>query len=157
MFFKHTVIYLWLGERGRPSLAGFSLDEADPDWSKAWYLSVTPAAHDYCCIREIGEERQKKRGLYEDQNVGGWILLKWTLGRIGVVWTDLAQARDPWRVLKTKLNSMVWVREWTIPTERPPLVGEVIANSWGRRVPRGQRDGSLRPYSREHKMMNVLE
>jgi hypothetical protein len=23
---------------------------------------------------------------------------------------------------------MVWVREWTIPTERPPLVGEVIAN-----------------------------
>jgi hypothetical protein len=27
-----------------------------------------------------------------------------------------------------KLNSMVWVRERTIPTERPPLVGEVIAN-----------------------------
>jgi hypothetical protein len=25
-------------------------------------------------------------------------------------------------------NSMVWVREWTIPTERPPLIGEVIAN-----------------------------
>jgi hypothetical protein len=23
---------------------------------------------------------------------------------------------------------MVWVREWTIPTERPLLVGEVIAN-----------------------------
>jgi hypothetical protein len=23
---------------------------------------------------------------------------------------------------------MVWVREWTIPTERPPLVGEAIAN-----------------------------
>jgi hypothetical protein len=22
---------------------------------------------------------------------------------------------------------MVWVREWTIPTERPPLAGEVIA------------------------------
>jgi hypothetical protein len=28
-------------------------------------------------------------------------------------------------------NSMVWVRERTIPTERPPLVGEVIANFWG--------------------------
>jgi hypothetical protein len=27
-----------------------------------------------------------------------------------------------------KKNSMVWVRERTIPTERPPLVGEVIAN-----------------------------
>jgi hypothetical protein len=28
-------------------------------------------------------------------------------------------------------NSMVWVRERTIPTERPPLVGEVIANLCG--------------------------
>jgi hypothetical protein len=42
---------------------------------------------------------------------------------------------------------MVLVRERTIPTERPPLVGEVIANFCGERVPRGQRDGSLRPYS----------
>jgi hypothetical protein len=30
-----------------------------------------------------------------------------------------------------KLNSMVWVRERTIPTERPPFVGEVIANFCG--------------------------
>jgi hypothetical protein len=29
---------------------------------------------------------------------------------------------------KKQTNSMVWVRERTIPTERPPLVGEVIAN-----------------------------
>jgi hypothetical protein len=43
---------------------------------------------------------------------------------------------------------MVWVRERTIPTERPPLAGEVIANFCGLRVPRGQRDGSLQPYSR---------
>jgi hypothetical protein len=44
---------------------------------------------------------------------------------------------------------MVWVRERTIPTERPPLVGEVIANFLRKEgVPRGQRDGSLRPYSR---------
>jgi hypothetical protein len=43
---------------------------------------------------------------------------------------------------------MVWVRERTIPTERPPLVGEMIANFCELRVPRGQRDGSLRPYSR---------
>jgi hypothetical protein len=28
-------------------------------------------------------------------------------------------------------NSMVWVRERTIPTDRPPLVGEVIANLCG--------------------------
>jgi hypothetical protein len=30
---------------------------------------------------------------------------------------------------KTKLNSVALVREWTIPTEWPPLVGEVSANS----------------------------
>jgi hypothetical protein len=43
---------------------------------------------------------------------------------------------------------MVRVRERTIPIERPPLVGEVIANLCGQKVPRGQRDGFLRPYSR---------
>jgi hypothetical protein len=47
-----------------------------------------------------------------------------------------------------KLHSMVWVRERTIPTERSQMVGEVIANFCGYRVPRGQRDGSLRQYSR---------
>jgi hypothetical protein len=36
----------------------------------------------------------------------------------------------------------------TIPIERTALVGEVIANFCEYRVPRGQRDGSLRPYSR---------
>jgi hypothetical protein len=43
---------------------------------------------------------------------------------------------------------VVWVWEWTILTERPPLVVEVSADFCGYRVPRGQRDGSLRPYSR---------
>jgi hypothetical protein len=33
--------------------------------------------------------------------------------------------------LTYKLNSMVWVRERTIPTERPPLVVEVITNFYG--------------------------
>jgi hypothetical protein len=32
---------------------------------------------------------------------------------------------------KTKLNSVALVRERTIPTERPPLVGEVSANFCG--------------------------
>jgi hypothetical protein len=45
-------------------------------------------------------------------------------------------------------NSVALVRERTIPTERHPFVSEVSANVWGYRVPRGQRDGSLRPYSR---------
>jgi hypothetical protein len=35
-----------------------------------------------------------------------------------------------------------------MPTERPPLVGEVSANFCGYGVPNVQRDGSLRPYSR---------
>jgi hypothetical protein len=51
---------------------------------------------------------------------------------------------------------MVWVREQTIPTKRPPLVGEVIANFCGYRVPRGQRDGSLRPYSRLYRQEPLL-
>jgi hypothetical protein len=33
--------------------------------------------------------------------------------------------------LKLKLNSVAWVRELTIPTERPPLAGEVSANFCG--------------------------
>jgi hypothetical protein len=45
------------------------------------------------------------------------------------------------KVSLTKLNSVTLVRERTIPTERPPLVGEVIANFCGQRVSRGQRDG----------------
>jgi hypothetical protein len=42
---------------------------------------------------------------------------------------------DPWgiwvNIKQKKLNSMVWVRERTIPTERPPLVDEAIANFCG--------------------------
>jgi hypothetical protein len=45
---------------------------------------------------------------------------------------------------KINLNSVAWVREGTIPTERPPLVGEVSANFCGQKVPHDQRDGSLR-------------
>jgi hypothetical protein len=36
-----------------------------------------------------------------------------------------------WRLKGTKLNSMALVRERTIPTERPPPVGEVSANFCG--------------------------
>jgi hypothetical protein len=51
-------------------------------------------------------------------------------------------------VQNKQTNSVAFVRERTIPTERPPLVGEVSANFFGYRVLRGQRNGSLRPYSR---------
>jgi hypothetical protein len=40
------------------------------------------------------------------------------------------------------------VRERTIPTERLLLVDDISTNFCGERVPRGQRDESLLPYSR---------
>ena len=43
------------------------------------------------------------------------------------------------------INSVALVRERTIPTERPPPVGEVSANFAGRGVSRGQRNGSPWP------------
>jgi hypothetical protein len=45
---------------------------------------------------------------------------------------------------ETVLYSMALVRERTIPTERPPPVGEVSANFADRGVSRGQRNGSPR-------------
>jgi hypothetical protein len=44
-------------------------------------------------------------------------------------------------------NSVALVRKRTIPTERPPHVGEVSANFCVYRVSRGQRNGSPRPCS----------
>jgi hypothetical protein len=59
-----------------------------------------------------------------------------------VDWISIAEL---WIILS---YSVVSVLKRTIPTERPPLVGEVSANFCGYRVPRDQRDRSLRPYSR---------
>jgi hypothetical protein len=52
-----------------------------------------------------------------------------------------------WLRQKTK-NSVALVRELTIPTERSPLIDEVGVSFCGQRLSRGQRDRSLRPYSR---------
>jgi hypothetical protein len=46
-----------------------------------------------------------------------------------------------------KKNSVAWVREWTMPTKQPPLVGELSANFSRQRVPRGQRGWIPWPYS----------
>jgi hypothetical protein len=46
---------------------------------------------------------------------------------------------------KKKLNSVAVVRKRNIPTERPPLVGEVNANLCGKRVLRDQRNEFPRP------------
>jgi hypothetical protein len=56
-------------------------------------------------------ESQKERDHWEDQDVGGWIILKWIsreIGWDGVGWIDMAQDRDQWRVLvNTILNFRV--------------------------------------------------
>jgi hypothetical protein len=47
----------------------------------------------------------------------------------------------------TRTGKTVWllIRKRTMPTERPPLVGEVSANFCGYRVSRDQRNGFPRP------------
>jgi hypothetical protein len=61
--------------------------------------------------RHIGywRESQKERDHWEDQDVGGWTILKWILERWdGVDWMDMAQEIDQWRALvNTVLNLRV--------------------------------------------------
>jgi hypothetical protein len=52
-----------------------------------------------------------------------------------------------WSQTKSKLISVALVRKRTIPTEQPPLVGEVSVNFCGKRVSHGQGNGSPQPYS----------
>jgi hypothetical protein len=54
-----------------------------------------------------------------------------------------------------KTNFVALVRGRTIPTERPPPVGEGSANSYGERVLRGQRTGSPPLYSRFSRPENI--
>jgi hypothetical protein len=47
-------------------------------------------------------ESRKEGDHWEDQDVGGWTILKWILREIGwdgMDWIDLAQDRDQWRAL----------------------------------------------------------
>jgi hypothetical protein len=57
---------------------------------------------------------------------------------------------------KQKKNSGALVRQRTIPTERPPLVGEVSANFSGQRVSRGQRNESPRPLTQKEKREKII-
>jgi hypothetical protein len=50
-----------------------------------------------------------------------------------------------WHDALSKKKSVALVRQHTIPTERPLLVGEVTANFSGQRVSSGQRNESPRP------------
>jgi hypothetical protein len=54
-------------------------------------------------------ESQKERDHWEDQDVGGWTILKWILdGWDGVDWMDMTQDKGQWRALvNTVLNLRV--------------------------------------------------
>jgi hypothetical protein len=55
-------------------------------------------------------------------------------------------------IQKTKISSVVLVRNQIIPAERPSLVGKVRANFCGERMSLGQRNGYPLPYSRISRM-----
>jgi hypothetical protein len=56
-------------------------------------------------------ENQKEGDHWEDQDVGGWTILKWILREVGwdgMDWIGLAQDRDQWRALvNTVMNLRV--------------------------------------------------
>jgi hypothetical protein len=74
----------------------------------------------------------KAHGIYGGQS-GIWVDFLWVFPFI-------------YQILKP--NSVAWMRERTIPTERKQIVGEVGAKFCGQKKPHGQLDGSLRQYSR---------
>jgi hypothetical protein len=52
-------------------------------------------------------EIQKERDHWEDEDVGGWKILKWILERWdGMDWIDLAQDRDQWGALVNKVMNL---------------------------------------------------
>jgi hypothetical protein len=71
---------------------------------------------------------------------------------------QFSQANTTLASLHIATNSVALVRERTMPTERPPLVGEVSANFWEysgvawsvRRIPYGRNLGFLDRTSLEH-------
>jgi hypothetical protein len=64
-----------------------------------------------------------------------WFMVEGVAHVCVYILSHIKQKQTPWTV----------VRKRTIPTELPPFVGEVIANFWGYRVLRGQRNESPRP------------
>jgi hypothetical protein len=88
-------------------------------------------------LGEVGWGDMDCIGLAQDRNrwravVNSVLNLRvpWNVGKLSIGLTSSGLSSSA-QLHKLKLNSMVWVRERTIPTERPPLVGEVIANLCG--------------------------
>jgi hypothetical protein len=72
-----------------------------------------------------------------------------------VVWWNMVSSHLAWNRHKKRANSVALVRERTIPTQRPPLIGEVSANVCGHTISCGQHNGSLRPYSRFSRIVTM--
>jgi hypothetical protein len=52
-------------------------------------------------------ENQKERDYWEDEDVGGWTILKWILERKdGMDWIDLVQYRGQWRALVNRVLNL---------------------------------------------------
>jgi hypothetical protein len=132
--------------------------EEEPSWQ---ILSMSSFTQAYTSNLRIGKVRTSEYHESLNQDGSGSIIIFRALYRALTIsgayngpgsslsaWSNYVCPPDTNRNSKKKKNSMGWVREWTIPTEQLPLVSEVIANFCGQRVPRGQCDGSLRPYSR---------
>jgi hypothetical protein len=74
-------------------------------------------------------ESQKERDHWEDQDVGGWTILKWILERWdGINWIDLAQDRDSWRAL---VNAVMNLR---IPLNSGKFLSGCTIGSFSRRA-----------------------
>jgi hypothetical protein len=154
-------------ERAWKESASGILRESTPfawmDWEELWNISGTSTS---CSILE-SNTRQWRYRLSQTARLRYMIYNKWLpyyyCGSSALCWSlrafsvlvsihsrqnSLDGASDSRKAAIYTINSVAWVRKQTIPTERPPLVGEVSANFCGYMVPRCQRDGSLRSYSR---------
>jgi hypothetical protein len=112
--------------------------------SRAWPVRIADnlAA---ICLEEDSNTRSLVYGSYAQS------LISTNNYVLAFYWNNSVQQDCLFRLIRAnetdyKKNSMASVHKRTIPTERPPLVSEVSANFL--RVTRGQRDESLRPYSR---------
>jgi hypothetical protein len=97
-------------------------------------------------------ETRRSRHVYQCSSLS--YDLRWEDG--GLNWAGPLFKEVEHRIWIEKVNSVAWVRERTIPTELPTLIGEISANFCGYRVPRCRRDGSLRTYSRISRLEPLL-
>jgi hypothetical protein len=101
-------------------------------------------------VAQVNNEQAEINRLSGEQNATIFVVHT-SASYSGDIWFELSWETVIFVSLLTvtvKKNSMVWVRQWTIPTEWPPLVGKVIANFLLIEGAKWSAYRSLRPYSR---------